>query len=59
MRTAGEWKASREATRAWADKVRRAIGPVVRTKPRDADEARVLREGSTPEGLIGPSKDPE
>jgi len=56
VRTAAEWRASREATRAWAEKVQRAVGAAVRTKPRDADEAQALREGGTPERLIGPTK---
>lgn len=55
VRTAEEWRASREATRTWAQKVRRAFGSPARTKPRNADEARVLREAGTPERLIGPS----
>ena len=57
VRTAAEWRASRDATRAWAEKVRRAFGSAARTKPRNADEARVLREAGTPERLIGPSDD--
>jgi hypothetical protein len=55
VRTAEEWKASRPVTRAWAEKVRRAFGAGVRTKPRDPDEARLLREAGTPERLIGPT----
>jgi hypothetical protein len=57
VRRAEEWRASREVTRAWADRVRRAFGSPARTKPRNADEARVLREAGTPERLIGPSDD--
>lgn len=55
VRTFEEWQASKAANRAWAEKVRRALGPVVRARPRNADEARVLREAGTPERLIGPS----
>lgn len=55
VRTAEEWRASREITRAWAEKVRRAFGSPARTKPRNADEAGVLREAGTPERLVGPS----
>jgi hypothetical protein len=55
VRTFEEWQASRAANRAWAEKVRRALGPAVRTRPRDPDEARLLREAGTPERLIGPT----
>jgi hypothetical protein len=56
VRTFAEWQAAKAANRAWAAKVRRALGPAVRTRPRDADEARALREAGTPERLIGSSR---
>jgi hypothetical protein len=58
VRTFEEWEASKRANRAWAEKVRRALGVGVRTRPRNADEAGILRERGTPERLIGPSEDP-
>ena len=55
IRTFEEWQATKIVYRAWAEKVRRAFGPAVRARARDADEARVLREAGTAERLIGPS----
>jgi hypothetical protein len=59
VRTFEEWLAAKPANRAWAENVRRALGPAARTRRRNADEGRVLREAGTPERLIGPSDQPE
>jgi hypothetical protein len=56
-RTFEEWQAAKAASRAWAEKVRRAFGAAVRARRRNADEARVLREAGTAERLIGPPPD--
>ena len=50
-----EWQAARAANKRWASKVKDALGPLQRTRPRDRDEARLLREAGTPERLIGPT----
>lgn len=52
-----KWQADRSVARAWAEGVDRALPPYERTRPRDADEARVLRSFGTPERLIGPTRD--
>jgi hypothetical protein len=57
IRTFEEWEATKAANRAWASKVQEAFGPAVRTRTRNADEARVLREAGTSERLIGPPRD--
>lgn len=57
IRTFEEWQAAKAGSRAWAEKVRRAVGPTARSRPRNDDEARVLREAGTPERLIGPSQE--
>jgi hypothetical protein len=56
VRTFEEWQTAQAASRTWSEKVRRAFGPAVRLRDREADEARVLREAGTPERLIGPSR---
>lgn len=56
IRTFEEWQAAKAGSRAWAEKVRRAFGLGVRSRARNDDEARVLREAGTPERLIGPSQ---
>jgi hypothetical protein len=55
IRTFEEWQAAKAENRAWVQKVRRSTGFAVRTRPRDADEARALRESGTAERLIGPA----
>jgi hypothetical protein len=58
-RTLADWRADRAETAA---RVRRATAgfpkPYRRERPRDADEARLLRERGTPEHLIGPPEPP-
>jgi hypothetical protein len=55
IRTFEEWQAAKAENRAWAQKVRCSTGLAVRTRPRNADEVRVLRERGTAERLIGPA----
>ncbi len=55
-RTYEEWRAERQQARAWVVLVDRAFGPYRRERPRDADEAELLRELGTPERLIGPAR---
>jgi hypothetical protein len=40
----------------WVKKVVEAFGGYKRERPRDPQEARLLRERGTPEELIGPSR---
>jgi hypothetical protein len=51
-----QWQADRSVARARADDVDRALPQCERTRPRDPDEARVLRSFGTPESLIGPER---
>jgi hypothetical protein len=52
-----DWQRDAYTRRARAAAVRRAFAePYRRTRPRDAEEARFLRERGTPEELIGPEK---
>lgn len=55
------WKAERPRNEAWARRVDRALGPYRRERPRDPEEAELLREIGTPEELIGPvrPRDPD
>ena len=53
------WKANRPRAEAWAAKVMRALPTTRRERPRDPEEARLLREIGTPEYLIGPVREPE
>ena len=48
------WRAERTAARRWVELVDRAFGLYRRERPRDPDEAKLLREIGTPERLIGP-----
>jgi hypothetical protein len=48
------WKAECPANTAWVEQVDRALGPYRSERPRDPDEAELLREIGTPEELIGP-----
>lgn len=53
-----EWMAGRRAARARIAKIERAFRePYRRERPRDPDEARLLRERGTPEELIGPERE--
>ena len=52
------WKAGRPRAQAWADKVLRALPTTRRERPRDPDEAGLLRRIGTPEELIGPVEAP-
>ena len=54
VRSYEAWKAGRLRAKAWADQVLRALPTTRRERPRDADEAELLRELGTPERLIGP-----
>ena len=52
-----QWEAGREAAQARLEQIARAFPrPYRRTRPRDPEEARLLRERGTPEELIGPEK---
>ena len=55
-RTYEQWKADRAKTAAWAVSVDRALPAYERRRPRDPDEAQLLRLRGTPERLIGPSR---
>jgi hypothetical protein len=55
-RTYEQWKADRGKTAAWAASVDRALPAYERRRPRDPDEAQLLRRRGTPERLIGPSR---
>ena len=52
------WKAERARNAAWVAQVERALeptlGPYRRERPRDPEEAQLLRKIGTPERLIGP-----
>ena len=52
-----KWKANRAIARARAEEIDKALPPYERTRPRDPDEARVLRGFGTPERLIGPTRE--
>ncbi len=54
IRTYSQWRADREANTAWIALVDRALPPYKRRRPRDAEEAELLRQRGTPERLIGP-----
>jgi hypothetical protein len=51
-----EWIAGRDAALKRLELIRAAFGPHRRERPRDPEEARLLRERGTPEHLIGPEK---
>ena len=61
VRSYETWKAERARNAVWVAKVERALepalGPYRRERPRDPDEARLLRQIGTPEELIGPVDD--
>ncbi len=55
--TIEEWRSGRTVAQEWARRVRAGFPyPYTRERPRDADEALLLRERGTPERLIGPEK---
>jgi hypothetical protein len=54
LRTYAQWRADRDANTAWIALVDRALPPYERRRPRDAEEAELLRQRGTPERLIGP-----
>ena len=60
VRTFDEWQEGRTEREAFARRLEvaseQAYGSYERTRPRDADEARVLRSFGTPENLIGPTR---
>lgn len=51
-----QWQAERAIARERAEKIDQALPPYERTRPRDPDEARVLRSFGTPERLVGPER---
>jgi hypothetical protein len=51
-----DWLAKREEAQKRLAALRNAFGPYRRERPRDPDEARLLRERGTPEHLIGPER---
>lgn len=53
-RTYEQWRADRRTDAAWVARVNASLPPYERRRPRDAQEAELLRERGTPEHLIGP-----
>jgi len=49
-----DWMARSDETRGRLKRIRAAFGPYRRTRLRDSEKARLLRERGTPEHLIGP-----
>ena len=56
-RTYAEWQARRSRSESWAQQVLRALPTRQRERPRDPEEAALLRELGTPEELIGPARE--
>jgi len=56
-RTYAQWRAERDRNVAWAERVERALPFYERRRPRDSEEAELLRQRGTPERLIGPNRD--
>lgn len=54
-----DWLAEDTTARARLARLTAGLPPYRRERPRDADEARLLRERGTPERLIGPARDVE
>jgi hypothetical protein len=54
--TYAEWQAERERMAAWVELVDRAMPEYQRRRPRDPEEAAILRRMGTPERLIGPTR---
>jgi hypothetical protein len=56
--TLREWRAERDEGRARARRLAAGFPqPYRRERPRDPEEARLLRERGTPERLIGPERE--
>jgi hypothetical protein len=55
--TWAEWEAGREAAERRLARIARAFPSYRRDRPRDPEEARLLRERGTPEELIGPERE--
>lgn len=53
-RTYEQWKVGRAKDAAWVERVNACLPAYERRRPRDANEAELLRERGTPERLIGP-----
>jgi hypothetical protein len=51
-----DWMAQSDEARGRLARIRAAFGPYRRTRPRDSDKARLLRERTMPEHLIGPER---
>ena len=56
IRTYAQWRADRLTNAAWIEIVDRALPAYERRRPRDAEEAELLRRRGTPERLIGPAR---
>lgn len=56
-RTYAKWRAERVANATWAERVERALPEYKRLRPRDPDEAELLRRRGTPARLIGPVRE--
>ena len=55
-----DWLRRREAGRRRVERIERGFAePYRRERPRDPEEARLLRERGTPESLIGPERQPD
>ncbi len=57
VRSYEQWQRERAENAAWVAAVDRALGPYRRERPRDPEEAALLRELGTPEELIGPIRE--
>lgn len=54
-----DWLRRRDAARLRVQQIERGFAePYRRERPRDPEEARLLRERGTPEHLIGPTREP-
>jgi hypothetical protein len=51
-----DWITSDDEPTRQRERLRAAFGAYRRERPRDTDEARLLRERGTPEHLIGPAR---
>ncbi|HZO97026.1 MAG TPA: hypothetical protein VFB42_06605 [Gaiellaceae bacterium] len=54
--TAEEWLAQRAEAERRSEAIDRLMPPYERKRPRDPDEARLLRRRGVPENLIGPTR---
>lgn len=55
-RTYDQWKSDSRIDAAWVARVNASLPPYERRRPRDAHEAKLLRDRGTPEHLIGPTE---